>query len=345
MRSIESGGASLNTPKTTLLREMRSIKSAMFKEKIYYKDVKMPYRGRAVKRIKGQRAFKPLNPTVKFTLTKTYRLSKGAAVGKAYVLEAVASSPFNPLSAKNGDWAEVGTNTEPTGLDSDMYSHYRHLIVKGCHITASVVGDVDKEAAVDENSKAGQLTIVRTTATNLIDPTGSAVGLKELYGQKTRNFMLGSDLADSSQSLIKSAYCSNGYSAKKTWNVNANANDDLRVVNQAGSSNRATDNTFLSVVVIPRVDQANFLKPTIVTIRLSYIVQFQEPTVTQITPMPMQIGGKKYKKKSYKSSYIIPATAGGLVGTRAGQAAYAMNQMFNQIFRQQRMYNARGRRY
>jgi len=301
----------------------------------------MPYRGRAVKRVKGQRAFKPLNPTVKFTLTKTYRLSKGAATDKAYILEAVASSPFNPLSAKNGDWAEVGADTEPLGLDSDMYTHYRHLIVKGCHISASVVGDVDKTEAVDENTKAGQLTIVRTADAGIIANDASAVSLKQMYGQKTRNFTLGSDLADSSQSLTKSAYCTNGYSAKKTWNVNANANDDLRVVNTAGSSERATDNTFFSVVVLPRVDQDNFLKPTIVTVRLSYIVQFQEPTIIQVTPMPMRTQSSK-PKKSYKYPMRVASAGASMASLRALQKA---NQLYSDIFRSQRMYDARGRRY
>ena len=57
------------------------------------------YRGRAVRRMKGQSNFKPLNPTAKFVLNKTYQVSKApTTVGNCYILEIDASTPFNPSS-------------------------------------------------------------------------------------------------------------------------------------------------------------------------------------------------------------------------------------------------------
>lgn len=256
----------------------------------------MGYRPRAVKRVKGQNKFKPLNPQVKFVLNKTYQVSKGQnTVGNNYILEIDASTPFAPIHVINGNWVDSTPNdTEPVGLSSEMYQHYRHLVVKGCHVQASVVDDIDATQGATETVSLGQLSMIRSSLNNNIASNATGPALKKLYGQKSRNFTLSSTTGIST--LTKSAYCSQGYSAKKTWNCNANANDQLRVVNTSGSSNTAGDKSFISICLLPRMLSNNFLQPTLVTVRISYIVQFQEPTIIQQTPLPNYIPNQKQRK-------------------------------------------------
>ena len=262
----------------------------------------MPYRGRAVKRVKGQRNMKILNPTAKFTLTKTFAVQKGAAVDNTYILKINASTPFEFLEATNGQWDSYSPDAEPIGLDTDMYSHYRHLVVKGCNVSASVVDNLDVSAGEGEDLVMGQLSIVRGTVANSVTSVIKGPDLKRLYGQRTRDFTLAPRSASHSginAPLTKSASCSNGYSARKTWNCDPNANDDLRVQNVSGSNQTPNDNTFLFVCVCPRDGNASgYLQPMLITVRTTYIIQFQEPTITQHTPMPM--GNSAYSAKMYK---------------------------------------------
>lgn len=295
----------------------------------------MPYRERAVKRIKGQRKLKPLNPTVKFTMTKTYQLQRATnqPVGQnAHILQINASTPFNPISPQSGQWTSSNNAIEPLGLDSDLYTHYKFLVVKGCHVSASVVDDVDTQGGEDETISLGQLTIVRASTAGIIQATANGPSLKVLYGQKSRDFTLSSDDA-TKRSLIKSAYCSNGYSAKKTWNVNPNANDQLRVENLAQSSNTPNDSTYLNVVVCPRFATPAFLQPVIVTVRMSYIVQFQEPSVIQTVPLPMYTEGQKKQyiksknQQTLMSNAKLMTIAGAVAGLMMKKQRYRRDQL------------------
>lgn len=279
----------------------------------------MPYRGRAVKRVKGQRQMKPLNPTAKFTLTKTYAVTKGVATDNTYILRINASTPFDFESATNGLWSAYSPDVEPIGLNTDMYSHYRHLVVKGCNVRASVVDNLDNISLSEEKLCMGQLSIVRGTQNNAVTSVIKGPDLKRLYGQKTRDFTLAprsDSLSGMNAPITKSAFCSNGYSAKKTWNCDPNANDDLRVVNQSGSSNEPTDNTFLFVCVAPRDGNAGgFLQPMLVTVRTTYIIQFQEPTITQHTPQPY--GMAQRSKRSNSNYYRQPPVQGPTMSQKA----------------------------
>lgn len=290
----------------------------------------MPYRKRAVNRIKGQRKLKPHNPTVKFTWTKTYQVSAGEtpAGNNNYILEVNAATPFNPIQVRNGNWEATETLlNEPLGFNSDMYRHYKSLVVKGCHIGASVVDNLDAaNVGEDETACLGQLSIVRATAPQAMSSSIYAPEIKQLYGQKSRDFTLASR-ALATDGLTKSAYCSNGYSAKKTWNASANAVDDLRVANQAGSSNTPTDSTYLNVCLCPRFATNKFLQPTVVSIRITYIVQFQEPTITQTVPLPMSAERKLNQKK--RSKYLNKRS-GVMAGAGLGAAAYLLRQLAKQ---------------
>ena len=57
----------------------------------------MPYRGRAIKRFKGQRRLKVGAPTAKFTMTKNFELGKDSSQSSTYILGMDVSTPFNPL--------------------------------------------------------------------------------------------------------------------------------------------------------------------------------------------------------------------------------------------------------
>ena len=56
----------------------------------------------------------------------------------------------------------------------------------------------------------------------------------------------------------------------------------------------------------------NFLQPTLVSVRMTYIVQFQEPTITQNTPMPMYLAPRSYRKP-YRKATVSKAVLGSAI--------------------------------
>lgn len=274
---------------------------------------KSGYRGRAVRKVRGQGNRKAHNPTVKFIMNKSYVVNSVAGVQTlpTAFITINAATPFNPIVVQNGNWIANDVNTEPMGLSSDMYSHYQHLVVKGCHVTASVTDEPDQSAGSQETITKGTIAIARHTGPNTLAPASfQNNALKTMFGVKYKNFQLsprGTGTGTANNILTKNAKVSNGYSAKKTWNSNANANDDLRVVNSSGSSAVPTDSTYLSVGVMPqRVWSAStntFLQPVAVNVRIVYIIQFQEPTYIQTVPLPMGAAGGKSNGKGGGKSY------------------------------------------
>lgn len=271
----------------------------------------MPYRKRATRRAIGQRQFKARDPIVKASLSKQYEVTANTnATESLYGLQVNASTPFNPIETlKNSGGDELGTWTandaynEPLGIDSRMYEFYKYVTVKGCHISVTVAYAPDLVGTETESLTTGQVTIVRTSdpfAGNLL-PTSSSI--KQMYGAKTRNFQLP---ADSESVLTKNAYVSNGYSAKKQFHTPALANDHLRVLNVTNSFNAPTDPTFLTVLIkpqrdIPAVELPKYLKPMQVNVKITYILQYTDPTVEQQIPLPMNL--KHQEKTRPKSGY------------------------------------------
>ena len=143
--------------------------------------------------------------------------------------------------------------------------------------------------------------------TDIISTIPTSSDIKGFFGQKTRNFQL----ADGNGVLTKNAYVSNGYSAKRQWNINANANEDLRVANTSGSSNGAQDKTYMYLIIKPRkdydADGQQYLKPMYVTLKLSYIIQFQDPDKNQSVPLPIS-SGLGNKKETIKRNKDIKQT-------------------------------------
>lgn len=293
----------------------------------------MPYRGRAVKKISGQRKLKKATPSARFTLTKVYNVSKGqaAAGNNAYVLDIDVSTPFNPISARNGDWSANDNFNEPFGLNSDLYSHYNHLVVKGCRVTASVRDNPDQVPSEDELITMGQLSMIRADQANAINGTATASSIKSLYGHSTRGFQLSPrNIAAgvSNNILTKNAYCKMGYSARKTWKANPLSVDSLRVTNSSGGNHTASDTTHINVVVLPQNDNTgSFLQPMQVVVKLDYIITFVEPTRIQSVPLPMGTYSKgeswyEYGKKMYNQY-------GKTVATQAAKIAYAAAKAHN----------------
>ena len=277
----------------------------------------MPYRGRAVKRIKGQRKMKAGAPTAKFTMTKNFQLKANSAPSNVYALAVDASTPFQPIfdvmdnnNNPLGDWVDNDASlNEPIGLSSDLYTNYNTLVVKGCHVSVSVTQGTDITKTAAETLGTGQVTLARTA--DLISAIPTTASLKEWFGQKTKNFQLSTGQGE----LTKNAYVSNGYSAKKQFNVNANANEDLKVVNASGSSNKATDQTYIYCFIKPRADtpsEDTYLLPMYVTMRISYIIQFQDPDKYQSVPLPMSTRKTRAKRKVANRKLHNAATAYGM---------------------------------
>lgn len=293
----------------------------------------MPYRKRATNRLKGQRKLKMNAPTVKFTLTKHYELKSGNAHSSVFMKGIKMSTPFQPLfdvtnnsNETLGDWEANDTLNEPIGLNSALYAHYNNLVVKGCKVVATVNQAPDAEEQPGDTLTTGQITLARTA--NEIDTVSdipTAKDIKTWFGHKTRNFQLAPRGAISP--LTKNCYVSNGYSARKQFNANANTKEELTVVNESGSANQAQDNTYMYVIVQPRKDYAadgnNYLSPMNITVRISYICQFQDPDRLQSVPLPLSTGSrasgnkkKLYKKNKYQYSYSPAGYAGlGVLGS------------------------------
>lgn len=298
----------------------------------------MPYRGRAVNKLKGQRNFKRATPIAKFTLTKVYTVRKGASTDNAYVLDIDTSTPFSPITARNGDWQANDTTNEPFGLSSDVYSHYNHLVVLGCKVTASVRDAPDFAPDPGEDLSTGQLSLIRASAGGVIPGSITASQIKVLYGHKTKGFQLSPRMGEgtnSSNVLTKSAYCSLGYSAKKTWKANPLSIDDLRIQNQSGSSNKATDSTHINVCILPQADAlTNHLQPLQCVVRLQYIIAFQEPTRIQTVPLPLSSSSSDYYSKAKKvikdytpgAQYSWKMMKQAVAAVSAAQAMYGHRQ-------------------
>jgi hypothetical protein len=274
----------------------------------------MPYRGRAVTRVRGQRDFKAPAPLVKFTLTKQYVVNKTAGQSSySHVIRINASTPFQPISSISGSWNSDSVTNEPLGIDSALYSNYKFLHVHSCHVQASVQDSPDAGNDLEnEKLTQGTLSVIRASDSTLSN-TESA-DIKLMYGQKSKDFQLSPRLQTSggesglpNNVLTKSAYVNNGYSAKKQFHVPADYNSNLSVNNSAGSTNGPADPTYMFIVVRPQTDNwTTWLLPTTVRIKLTYIIRFSDPTEVQTVPLPiawnMSSGQKRRKYNKKKSS-------------------------------------------
>jgi len=299
------------------------------------------YRKRATRRNVGQRNFKPQCPTVKASLNKQYELTSNSPHNPLYALQINASTPFSPIETlKNSSGDELGVWTandeynEPLGIDSRMYEFYKYVIVKGCHVTATVQYAPDVPDGPNATLTTGQITIVRTS--DKINPATlpTSSDIKQMYGAKTRNFQLPGTVGQPGV-LTKNAYVSNGYSAKKQFHVSATANEDLRVENQTASANVPHDETFLYILIkpqrdIPTADLPLYLKPMQVNVKITYILQYIDPTVDQQIPLPLNYHkGRRATRSKGKSQPWYSRFYPSMTDARLA-AAYAMYAMAGQ---------------
>jgi len=260
-----------------------------------------------------------------------------------------------------GTWEGNDETNVPVGLDANLYANYKTLVVKGSHVTASVVQapDIEIPAEGDESKQTqttGQITLARTA--ELIDATKipTTAEMKTWFGQKTRNFQLGGNLY-SAQSLTKNAYVSNGYSAKRQWNSNPNARFDQMLNNDVGAGDQDVDDpTHMYIIIKPRkdIDASElplYLKPMYVTVKVTYICQFQDPDKIQSVPLPMSTGSKytgnkrKFgnKKRGYTPNAFGTFGMSQLAGMLAMAPAYYGALRGRQNPRLQNYFNVRPR--
>ena len=91
-----------------------------------------------------------------------------------------------------------------------MYEFYKYVIVKGCHVSATIQYAPDVPDVPQSSLTTGQITIARSSdpINPLTLPTSSSI--KQMYGAKTRNFQLPGTVGQPGI-LTKNAYVSNGY--------------------------------------------------------------------------------------------------------------------------------------
>ena len=269
----------------------------------------MPYpkRNRAVRPQLKVGNLKLARPAAKFVLNKQYvvtQLTDAADKASALVCQINAATPWYPLTVKTGDWSSLDTNLSPFGITSDVYSHYKNLVVLGCHVRATCRDAPDEDAPTDQWLSTGQLSLIRSSDNGQITGTTDAADIRNMYGSKSMQFQLsprGSTTAEGgapSNVLTKSAVVHQGYSARKQHGASAYAIDDLKVVNDATAS-IPTDSTFINVAILPRDPGASdFLLPVAVTLRITYTIGFTDPTQVQSVPLPMNMtGGQKRKAR------------------------------------------------
>lgn len=300
----------------------------------------MPYRGRAVNRVKGQRKLKMNAPTAKFTITKDFEVTNGSAHSSVYMRRIQLASPFgvfhdvtNSSGSSLGTWEANDETNIPIGLNSELYKNYNYLVVKGTHVTCSVneAPDVVIPTSGDGakmTQTTGQITLARTADLISEDEIPTTATMKTWFGQKTKNFQLGTNIAGS-RALTKNAYVSNGYSAGKQWNANPNAKFDLQVQNNADEEQDVDDPTHMYIIIKPRKDLdvselPLYLKPLYVSVKVSYIIQFQDPTNKQSVPMPMSTGSRyagnkqRVKRSTRSDIYARQADAGQVLAPLLG---------------------------
>lgn len=303
-------------------------------------------------RIKGQRKLKANAPTAKFTLTKTFEVTNGAAHSSVYMKRIQCASPFgifhdclNSSGATLGNWDPNDDLNMPIGLDSDLYKNYNYCVVKGCHVSVGVqqAPDVAIPAdSADPGSKqtmtTGQVTLARTA--DLLDTANipTTAEMKTWFGKKTKNFQLGNNIAFD-QALTRNANVVNGYSAAKQWNVNPNTRFDLQCQNNTAEEQDVDDPTHMYIIIKPRkdIDPSElpiYLKPMLVSVRVSYIIQFQDPTNAQSVPLPISTGSKAaYNKRNFKKKYTnfytnatmtqkLMSAAAVIAAAQGGRAGY-----------------------
>lgn len=271
--------------------------------------------GRRVnKRRGGRQAFlnqsnkKLSNPMGKFQLSKYYYVqmpTAGAAPQIPAILQINAATPFQPLSVVSGTWTSNDVNNEPAYLDQSPWTAYNHLIVTGCHVKAVIKDSIDHPAGGQELLHEGIARFTRTSAAGTVNTGSTNSNLRALAYSKGKAFQLAK--SNVSTPMAKNCLITQGYSAKRTWGANPMGQDQLRVSNLSGSNNAPSDNTYinLSIHVADEHKANETLKQFKVQLLITYFIRFQEPTVHQNVPRPIE-PKQKHSNKKYKRYSILP---------------------------------------
>lgn len=283
------------------------------------------YRKRAYRRRGGLKITKTpqkqATPIARFNFNDNYLVQMPAAAPyptPGALLQINVATPFESLdtgaATTKGTWVSQNgvAASQPHGIDSDIYSQYRHLIVLAARVKVNVRDAVDLQPVLPSANTLleGTVNLVRTSDTGIINDTDTSTSLRDYYQSKQKRFVMA---ANGINNKTYNCTISMGYSAAKTFYSNPVSNQDLWVVNTAGSSNTPTDSTYITILIRPSEDTISnkTLKDFNVNVSISYLIRFIEPNAAVNIPMPLP-KANKYVKKSYSNLSSKASYAAGL---------------------------------
>lgn len=262
---------------------------------------------------------KSSTPTVNFTMIKKYLVYPPAMSVSAPQIPAGimidATTPFSPINFLGsgppasiaGTWDdEDPTFQQPFGIDSDLYSGYKHLVVNYSSVTVSLTDNPDAPVLVTPVSgndiTEGTISLARTTDNDVYTYGTQFAACQEIrdsYGAKQSKFRLGSQFAQPRGSSLRL-----GYSARRQFGTSARGTSGrFWVDNTPGSYTTCNDATYFNIFISCNdlIENHN-LQPCKVSLKLTYNVTFLEPTISQSIPLPVSLKPKKSKTKYKKTA-------------------------------------------
>lgn len=295
---------------------------------------------------------KPATPLARFNFNENYLVAMpapGAAPQNGAMLEMNLATPFASIDtaagSTSGSWVpmSVSTTSQPEGIDADIYTQYRHLIVLAARVKVTVRDSVDLPATTNKDQLEGTVSLVRTSDTGVISSTDVNHQLRNYFQCKQKGFVMGSA---SVNAKTWNATLVSGYSAKRTFYSNPVSNQDLWVDNVAGSSNTPTDSTWMTLMIRPSSDTlSNFtLKDFRVTINISYLIRFIEPKAAINIPLPLSPPRLLYNNStrtrvSRRKKYVPSLSSKANYLAKLGAAAYMADQAYQGYRRYNRYRN------
>lgn len=255
-----------------------------------------------------------------FTLSKYYYVSMPAATAPApqpaAILTCNMSSPFNPITTPSGTWTANDSNQEPNGLNAPTWEAYEHCKVLGSTFIVNVTDSPDNAGnSTTEALTEGVVRLNRQSDSTTIISSNDNASLRDFPFQKAKAISLASQVS-LSNNLTKNASLKNNYSPRKVWGQNTRSNYNLKVTNTSGSSNTATDNTFMILSIHCANDNVTntTLKPFKVQIQVKYRILFTEFKPTTNIPRPIST------RSRFRSAKASGYAGLGLLGYAAYQS-------------------------
>lgn len=251
--------------------------------------------------------YKLANPTVNFVMVKKFKVLpppyEGLAPQVPVGVLIDASTPFNPIrltgTTYGGTWIdEQPSLVQPPGIESDLYTHYEHLVVNGCVLNVMIEPDSDASATftipAENDMVNGTLHLCRSSETTTFTYASAFEcdqTLRNSYGNKYKNFKL----QTTDGSVPYRARSRIGYSNRRQFGGYAKSSGRFWVANDEGNGYKAcSDPTFFNLFAcVNDVVAGHNLKPFRISIQLSYNITFIEPTSSTAPPLPLMTKAKQ----------------------------------------------------